>query len=167
MTYGIILISLLVGTWTHIFWDAFTHEHGWYVDRLPPLQQAIAQIGSTTVYMFLFLQELSTAVGFALVVVVYWRWLRRARATVETDSSSDGWRYLLWGGVLLFSFGLSVPIAIHFATAAGLRDVLFVRSIAFRTAIYSPAIAVPVTLVSTGVVYARRARRTSFRADLS
>ena len=158
---GIILLSLLLGAWTHNFWDAFTHEHGWFVDRIPWLQQPLFQIRSTTIHMFLFLQELSTVVGFAIVVIAYCRWLGRKRATPASDSSSDGWRYLFWGGLLLLSFGLALPAAIHFATAAALRDVPFVRSILFRTAIYSAAIALPLTLLGTSVVYARRARQTS------
>ena len=47
--WGIILPSILLGAWTHNFWDAFTHEHGWFVDRIPWLQQPVLQIGSTTV----------------------------------------------------------------------------------------------------------------------
>ncbi len=39
-----ILISLLLGAWTHNFWDAFTHEHGWFVERIPWLQQPVLQL---------------------------------------------------------------------------------------------------------------------------
>lgn len=152
----IILPSLLFGAWTHNFWDAFTHQHGWFVDRIPWLQQPVLQIGSTTVYTFLLLQELSTVVGFAIVLLAYWRWLRRQPAS--TASSSDAWRYLFWLSVVVVSFGLALPAAIHFATVAALRDFLFLRSILFRTAIYSSAIAVPLTLLGTSVVYARRER---------
>ena len=160
-SWGIILLSLLLGAWTHNFWDAFTHEHGWFVDRIPWLQQPVVQIRSTTVHMFLVLQELSTVVGFAILVIAYWRWLRTGRARFVADSASDRWRYLFWGSILLLSFGLAMPAAVHFATVAALRDVPFVRSIIFRTAIYSSAIALPLTLFGTSVVYARRERPTA------
>jgi Domain of unknown function (DUF4184) len=39
--WGIVLLSLLLGAWTHNFWDSFTHEHGWFVDRFPALQQPV------------------------------------------------------------------------------------------------------------------------------
>jgi hypothetical protein len=34
-----ILLALAVGALTHIWWDAFTHEHGYVVERVPLLQQ--------------------------------------------------------------------------------------------------------------------------------
>ncbi|HEX4666871.1 MAG TPA: DUF4184 family protein, partial [Chthoniobacterales bacterium] len=160
-SWGIILLSLLLGAWTHNFWDAFTHEHGWFVDRIPWLQQPVIQIRSTTVQMFLVLQELSTVVGFAILVVAYWRWVRVVPPAMVEESGSDDWRYLFWGCVLVVSFGVATPAAVHFATAAALRDVPFVRSIMFRTATYSSAIALPLTLLGTSILYARRKRQTA------
>ena len=160
--WGIILLSLLLGAWTHNFWDAFTHEHGWFVDRIPWLRQPVLQIGSTTVYMFLFLQELSTIVGFAIVAFAYWLWLRRQPVNPSVAPGSDGWRYLLWLAILLLSFAISLPAAISYATSASLADVPFVRSILFRTAIYSSTIAVPLGLVATSIIY-RATRPLDFR----
>ena len=125
--WGIILLSILLGAWTHNFWDAFTHEHGWFVDRIPWLQQPVLQIGSTTVCMFLLLQELSTLVGFAIVVLTYWLWLRRQQVS---SSSRPGFRPL----------ALSVlarhpdAVACYFASCCGLlRDVGFASRCSLRS----------------------------------
>ncbi|HEY1582031.1 MAG TPA: DUF4184 family protein [Chthoniobacterales bacterium] len=151
-----ILVSLLLGILTHNFCDAFTHEHGWFVDRIPWLQQRLGQIGPTTVYMFLFLQELSTVVGFAIVVIAYWLWLRRQPVKPAAEISADGWRYLFWSVIVFLAFALSLPAAIHYAVATGLHNFVFVGSILFRTAIYSSAIAVPLTLIGAWIVYVQR-----------
>ncbi len=155
----ILLLSLLLGAWTHNFWDAFTHEHGWFVDRIVWLREPAFQIGSTTVQMFLFLQELSTLAGFAIVVFAYWRWLRRrpAMALRAGDVSNSG-RYWLWFVLLGLSLGVSLPLAVHYAMSTPLHGFLFLRSIVFRTAIYSHAIALPFVLLGTGIVYLRRDR---------
>jgi hypothetical protein len=165
MRWGIILLSLLLGAWTHNFWDAFTHEHGWFVDRIPWLQQPVLQIGSTTVCMFLLLQELSTVAGFAIVALTYWLWLRRQQVSSSVAPGSDRWRYLFWLGILMLSLVISLPAAASYATSASLPDVPFVRSILFRTATYSSAIAIPLGLVATSIIYARRDRETFPRVE--
>ena len=165
LRWGIILLSLLLGAWTRNFWDAFTHEHGWFVDRIQWLQQPVLQVGSTTVCMFLLLQELSTLVGFAIVALTYWLWLRRQQMSSSVAPSSDGWRYLLWFGIPLLSLVISLPTAASYATLASLLDIPFVRSILFRTATYSSAIAVPLGLVATSIIYARRDRQTFPRVN--
>ena len=40
----IVLFSLLVGIWTHLLWDSFTHNHGWLVERVPALQTTLFQL---------------------------------------------------------------------------------------------------------------------------
>ena len=165
MRWGIILFSLLLGAWTHNFWDAFTHEHGWFVDRIPWLQQPVLQIGSTTVCVFLILQELSTLVGFIIVALAYWLWLRRQQVSSSVAPGSDRWRYLLWLGILILSFLIALPAATSYATSAALPDVPFVRSILFRTATSSSAIAVPLGLVASGIIYLRRHRQIFPRVD--
>ncbi len=93
-----ILLSLLLGAWTHNFWDAFTHEHGWLVDRIPALQQSF-RLGPTTVQAYFLLQELSTAAGLVILGMAYWPCLRRQRpATVAASPGSERWRYTLLAG---------------------------------------------------------------------
>jgi len=152
-----ILLSLLLGAWTHNFWDAFTHEHGWFVDRIPWLQQPIMQFTKVTLYRYLALQEISTIAGFLLLTLLYWRWLQRQRPVTKSDS--DGWRYLFWAAILGLALVIALPTAIHYARVAARPGFLFGRSFLFRVAIYAPGVAIPLSLIGTAIIYARRDRR--------
>ncbi|OJJ15865.1 hypothetical protein BKI52_36715 [marine bacterium AO1-C] len=40
--WGVVIISLLVGIISHLFWDRFTHKHAYFVDMFPVLNQHVA-----------------------------------------------------------------------------------------------------------------------------
>jgi hypothetical protein len=44
-----IVISLLIGAWTHLLWDSFTHTDGWFVQRLPVLWSQVALVAGRRV----------------------------------------------------------------------------------------------------------------------
>jgi hypothetical protein len=75
--FGWAIVATLLGTLTHLAWDAFTHHDGWAVLALPALrEQAVPSVG-TNLRWYQLLQHGSTFVG--LVVVVLWAinaWLR-------------------------------------------------------------------------------------------
>ncbi len=143
----IVILSLLLGAWTHNFWDAFTHEHGWFVDRIPLLQREAITIGSAKVHVFLILQELSTLAGFALVVAAYRSWARKQMRPSFRIDASDGWRWLFWTLLIAVSLLISLPLAISYAASHSLHGLVFVRSVAFRTAIYFPLVMFPLLLM--------------------
>ncbi len=156
LRWGIILLSLLLGAWTHIFWDAFTHEHGWFVVRIPWLQQVAGHIGSTTIYMFLVMQELSTVVGLVILLLSYRSWLRHRPPAAARHSISDTWRYWFWTTIALVSLLVTLPTAMHYAASVPLHGFPFYRSVVFRVAIYGPLIALPFTIVGSIYLYSRR-----------
>lgn len=151
------LLSVLLGAWTHNFWDAFTHKHGWFAERIPWLQQPVITVSSVTIYMALLLQQLSTVVGITVILVVYLRWLRRRRREIA-ETGGDTWRYLFWFAILVIALAISLPAAVHFATAASFHGLLFLDSIIFRVAIYAPRVALPLALIGAAIIHSQRPR---------
>lgn len=156
--WAIILVSLLIGVWTHTFWDAWTHDTGWFVLRLPALQRPLFQIGKNVVYLPLVLQVLSTFFGFAILVVAYFLWLRKQPAGVETGSENDFWRYAFWAGVVLAAALLGMLLA--YSSASSRHGFLLARAIMFRTAVFGTDVGVPLALIAAVIVYARRPRNS-------
>lgn len=64
----IILISILIGASSHIFWDSFTHEHGFFVQYLHLSKHEVDFIGMK-IPLFKILQHLSSFIG--AIVIVY------------------------------------------------------------------------------------------------
>lgn len=65
----VLIYSALIGIFSHIFWDAFTHTNGFFVRHIPLLQ------GSTVIFDVLirkadFLQTLSSVLGAMIILTV-------------------------------------------------------------------------------------------------
>ncbi len=152
--WPIVLGSLLLGIWTHNFWDAFTHDTGWVVLRVRWLREPVVHIGSANFGLPFVLQVLSTFVGFAIVATVYFRWLNRQKKLEPNDTESDTWRYLSGLAISALALLVALPGAVHFSSDK--QGVLFTRAVMFRTAIYAPAVAIPLGLLVASVIYLRR-----------
>ncbi|MFK7004667.1 hypothetical protein BWK63_11670 [Flavobacterium covae] len=66
--WKIIIISILVGAISHIFWDGFTHHDGFFVKTIPQLSKAI-EINKSSIKTFKILQHLSTLIGATTIVI--------------------------------------------------------------------------------------------------
>ncbi len=73
-----VFLSLLLGTFTHVVWDAFTHEYGWFVLRIPALQMTALHTAHRDVRVYTILQHGSSVVGLVLLFFWYIRWFRNA-----------------------------------------------------------------------------------------
>src|SRR5512140_3847916 len=60
---GLILLSLLVGSLTHIVWDSFTHDYGWVVENFAFFHTPVAGMP-----LYDLLPNLSTYIGIAILV---------------------------------------------------------------------------------------------------
>jgi hypothetical protein len=64
----VVIISLLIGTFSHIFWDAFTHHDGYFVLLFPILKHNFTFL-NTTIPIYHFLQHLSGLIGGLILVL--------------------------------------------------------------------------------------------------
>jgi hypothetical protein len=86
-------LSLLVGAWTHIFWDSFTHPGGWMVSRISALSAPVSFF-SYTAELCHVLQYASSVFGLAVLAIWFLR-LRGPAAQVRNGERSAGGTLLL------------------------------------------------------------------------
>ncbi len=65
-------LAILIGVWSHLLWDSFTHVDGWAVRRIPALGDTVT-IGWYTGEIYHILQYLSSAIGLTILAVWYAR----------------------------------------------------------------------------------------------
>jgi hypothetical protein len=150
-------ISVLIGAWTHIAWDLFTHSNGWVTLRVALLQAPVFHLGRVDFPLYHVLQHLSSYLGVAAIVIIYWRWLRRARVTVAYFQREDIWRSLLLAASAAAAILTGVTLA---ATAAESYQGYFAwRTFMFRSAV--DGMSAFVTLYVIGAVLCYSTRRAA------
>jgi hypothetical protein len=121
---GVIVVSLLLGIWTHLFLDSFTHKDGWLVERLPMLQVSIGSIAGRTVRVCSLLWYALSFVGVALVFMAFRSWQQAPSPAPAADSTKARWL----GAILVAAAVLPIELAHHL-----LRNWLGMLSVAFMT----------------------------------
>ena len=145
-------ISALLGAWSHIIWDAFTHRRGWAVVRLDLLQTPVLNIGSAEVAVYNVLQHLSTFVGVFVLIAAYRAWFRQREAgPVFRIDRSDLWRYALVSLLLLGSIASAIPLAI--GSAATAEGYLAARVFLFHAAVYAGSLFVSALTILAVLCY--------------
>jgi len=64
----VVLISILIGTYSHLLWDAFTHEWGFFAKRIPLLQEVWFNLG-IELKGFKVLQYFSSIIGLVYIFI--------------------------------------------------------------------------------------------------
>jgi Domain of unknown function (DUF4184) len=62
--------AILIGVWTHLLWDSFTHRNGWVVHRMSALSAPLG-LGTHNWTVYHALQYLSSVVGLCVLVLWY------------------------------------------------------------------------------------------------
>lgn len=91
----VIIISIIIGAASHLFWDGFTHPHGYFVNRITFLS-ATVNVADHFIYAYKVLQHLSTLIGFA--VIAYALKQMHNHSVFECRKI-----FLFWGWVLLIA----------------------------------------------------------------
>lgn len=82
-----VVTSALIGSFSHIIADSFTHKHGWVVERVPALQILVGHLGKNPIYMFRALQ-LGGSVVLALATLAMLHSIGRHRRLREWYSAA-------------------------------------------------------------------------------
>ena len=98
----VILASLLVGAWSHLFFDSFTHKNGWFVERIPALDVPLGSFEGHTLRVCGALWYGFSFVGVALVFLAFRSWKQQSLPAPRASSTMTGWRdALLVAGAVL------------------------------------------------------------------
>jgi len=74
-------VAIVIGAATHVIWDSFTHRWTPVVQALPFMRISLFKIGYGHIYVYKFLQHLSSLVG--MIVLLVWGWRIRHAAPVR------------------------------------------------------------------------------------
>jgi len=82
-------LSLLIGSWTHLVWDSFTHPDGWMVSRISALSAPVSFF-SYTGELCHVLQYASSVLGLAVLAVWFVLLPQPARESADAERSAGG-----------------------------------------------------------------------------
>lgn len=95
--FWIVIICLLIGIASHLFWDSFTHPEGHFVREIPMLKQSTYIMGSR-IQRARLLQTISTIVGAAVILFAIMR-MPPANNYVVPNQPVDYWLIIIGAGV--------------------------------------------------------------------
>ncbi len=110
----VLVFSLLLGSWTHLAWDSFTHAYGWFTLHWAWLQIPVLQLGRRRVLVCQVVWYITSFAGIVWLMLAFKQWQRKVDPAV---SPSPGWRKALLAACLFFP----VELAHHFI--GGIRGV--------------------------------------------
>ncbi len=116
-SWFVVTISILIGAASHIFWDSFTHDNGYFVQTIPTLQNSVDFLGKQ-IPILKILQHTSTLLGglviaFAIyklpinktenenINLKYWAILAGLTLTIITIRLLSGLDYKQYGNVIV------------------------------------------------------------------
>jgi len=102
-------LSVLLGIWTHLLWDAFTHRLSWGPQHLPLLHAELFTFAGKTWWLSDLLQWLSSVAGLAILLRAYRRWLRQQ--PVDAGDGGENRRKAWLVGLALLAASLALPFA--------------------------------------------------------
>lgn len=131
-----IIASVLVGAWTHVIWDSFTHRNGSVVTRVPWMSEDILGLlkfgfgNGIEIPVYSLLQHLSSVFGLTVLAVAAYRYYRQKRSSNQVHGQDHGQDHRriagIWGTCIclaaIFSAGRllqNLP-----ASASGMHEAL-------------------------------------------
>ena len=120
----VVAISILIGAASHIFWDSFTHDHGYFVQTITALQNSVDFLGRQ-IPILKILQHSSTFLGglviaFAIyklptnktenenIHLKYWTILASLTLTIISLRLLSGLDYKQYGNVIVTAISAGI-----------------------------------------------------------
>ncbi|WP_299460723.1 DUF4184 family protein [uncultured Microscilla sp.] len=132
--WWVVIISLLIGSASHLLWDSFTHEHAIFVDLFPSLNTPYRILGHL-VPAYRLVQHLSTLAGGIVLGWAVWRMPQNF--AVKASFNSSFWDVFvlvtlpIFAARLFFRDGYLIGNIVASVIAAGLAG-LVITSVVYK-----------------------------------
>nr|WP_246324139.1 DUF4184 family protein [Petropleomorpha daqingensis] len=110
----LLVVALVLGTATHLAWDAFTHARRWGAEHLSVLAESWGPLPG-----YRWLQYASSVVGLAVLLVWFVRWWRRTPAVPTRAEPAARW---VWPLLAVLAVGAGTVAGL---AAGSLDDAVF------------------------------------------
>jgi hypothetical protein len=155
--------SIVLGAWSHIAWDSFTHRSGWSVAHIAALRSAVPVPWIGEVPLYNLLQHVSTLVGVLVLVLAYRSWLGAGhRTSFFAFARADRWRYATLLSLAIGCATIALLLAILGALPLGGQ--FSAQAFAFRLAVYGAVLFIGSTVLAA--MYAFRGPKAAPRSTL-
>lgn len=108
-----LVLSVLVGAWTHLAFDALTHESALRAKHAETLQETVAAVEESGLKIYQVLWMIVSGGSMAFLGFLYLRHLKRATGVIRFFDPSDRKRVFLWAALLVMPYLLVVPYSYH------------------------------------------------------
>jgi len=86
----VLLLALVVGALTHIFWDFFTHQSG-IPQWIDWFNQPLTRIDGYGIMPYRVLQHFSSIAGLGLLLFLSWQWWRKQQKSGKSSQELTPW----------------------------------------------------------------------------
>ena len=114
----IVIVSIIIGAYSHLFWDAFTHEWGYFAKLIPALQE-VWFTKPIEVKGYKFLQHFSTFLG--AIFIAFWIYKMPKEPILKTKFD-----YIFWLKIILFTTIISTLRFVFFPIEIALGNIIVV-----------------------------------------
>ncbi len=144
-------LSVLIGAATHVFWDAFTHETGWFVERSSFLQMKLLTLDGHHFRMYRLLWHISTWTGLFLLCRAYLETLKKRTGSSQLFDAEERQRFALWAAILSLPLLGVLPIFVWRIARDGMSLAATLHSLSVSAAIYLVAVSVLLIAIGAGL----------------
>jgi len=98
--WGIILVSTLIGIWSHLAWDNFASSDGWIYYLQPSFFEQTVTVGSLEYHVYRLIERIESLAGLGLLG---WIILRKRSTKLDLPSLPSRKKVFYWASLLLIT----------------------------------------------------------------
>jgi hypothetical protein len=150
--FCLIIVSLLIGTVTHIFCDAFTHADGWFVEKIAFLSAPVFSLPQGTVRIYFLLQYVGSAIGALILVYWYLKWYYNENPITHIVLHKFHLSKQIWIVVIIGLFSVTAGLTYGAISSYKLESVIMMKKFITYSTIATMSSFI-VALVTFGVLW--------------